>query len=92
MLPIPLGVHLFALAELKGVAYDFSLDGNIFANNHHVHKKPITGVIAIGVNSLIPINGNKNLKLTLTQYIQSKEFEEQKTADKYVSFTVGLDF
>jgi hypothetical protein len=33
-----------------------------------------------------------NLKLTLTQYIQSKEFEEQKTADKYVSFTVGLDF
>jgi hypothetical protein len=92
MLPIPLGVHLFALAELKGVAYDFSLDGNIFANNHHVHKKPITGVIAIGVNSLIPINGNKNLKLTLTQYIQSKEFEEQKTADKYVSFTAGLDF
>jgi hypothetical protein len=57
-----------------------------------VHKKPITGVIAIGVNSLIPINGNKNLKLTLTQYIQSKEFEEQKTADKYVSFTAGLDF
>ena len=24
--------------------------------------------------------------------IQSKEFEEQKTADKYVSFTAGLDF
>jgi hypothetical protein len=57
-----------------------------------VHKKPVTGVIAIGVNSLIPIPGNKNLKLTLTQYIQSKEFKEQKTADKYVSFTVGLDF
>ena len=38
------------------------------------------------------IPGNKNLKLTLTQYIQSKEFKEQKTADKYVSFTAGLDF
>jgi hypothetical protein len=50
------------------------------------------GVVAIGVNSLIPIPGNKNLKLTLTQYIQSKEFKEQKTADKYVSFTAGLDF
>jgi hypothetical protein len=57
-----------------------------------VHKKPVVGLIAIGVNSLIPIAGNKNLKLTLTQYFQSKEFKEQKTADKYVSFTVGLDF
>ena len=92
MLPIPLGAHLYAVAELKGVAYDFSLDGNIFANNHHVHKKAVVGVVAIGVNSLIPIPGNKNLKLTLTQYFQSKEFKEQKTADKYVSFTVGLDF
>jgi len=92
MLPIPLGAHLFALAELKGVAYDFSLDGNIFGSNHHVHKKPVVGLIAVGVNSLIPIPGNKNLKLTLTQYFQSKEFKEQKTADKYVSFTVGLDF
>jgi hypothetical protein len=92
MLPIPLGVHLFALAELKGVAYDFSLDGNIFANNHHVNKEPIVGLIAVGVNSLIPISGNKNLKLTLTQYVQSKEFKEQKNADKFVSFTVGLDF
>ena len=92
MLPIPLGAHLFALAELKGVAYDFSIDGNIFANNHHVHREPFVGLIAVGVNSLIPIPGNKNLKLTLTQYIQSKEFKEQKTADKYVSFTVGLDF
>jgi len=92
MLPIPLGVHLFALAELRGVAYDFSLDGNIFANNHHVNKEPIVGLIAVGVNSLIPISGNKNLKLTLTQYVQSKEFKEQKNADKFVSFTVGLDF
>jgi hypothetical protein len=92
MLPIPLGAHLFALAELKGIAYDFSLDGNIFANNHSVKKEPVVGLIAVGVNSLIPIPGNKNLKLTLTQYIQSKEFKEQKTADKYVSFTVGLDF
>ncbi len=92
MLPIPLGAHLFALAELKGVAYDFSLDGNIFANNHHVHREPFVGLVAVGINSLIPIPGNKNLKLTLTQYIQSKEFKEQKTADKYVSFTVGVDF
>jgi len=92
MLPIPLGVHLFVLAELKGVAYDFSLDGNIFANNHNVNKEPIVGLIALGVNSLVPISGNKNLKFTLTQYIQSKEFKEQKNADKFVSFTVGLDF
>ena len=92
MLPIPLGAHLFALADLKGVAYDFSLDGNIFANNHHVHKKPLVGLVAVGVSSLVPIPGNKNLKLTLTQYIQSKEFNEQKTADKYLSFTVGVDF
>ena len=36
--------------------------------------------------------GNKNLKLTLTQFIQSKEFQEQKTDHKYVSFTLGVDF
>ena len=57
-----------------------------------VNKEPIVGLIAVGVNSLIPISGNKNLKLTLTQYVQSKEFKEQKNADKFVSFTVGLDF
>jgi hypothetical protein len=92
MLPIPLGAHLFAMAELRAVAYDFSLDGNIFANNHRVHREPFVGLIAVGINSLIPIPGNKNLKITLTQYIQSKEFKEQKTADKYVSFSVGVDF
>ncbi|MFM8422521.1 MAG: lipid A deacylase LpxR family protein [Candidatus Fonsibacter sp.] len=92
MLPIPLGAHLFALAELKAVAYDFSLDGNIFGNNHHVHREPFVGLIAVGVSSLIPVPGNKNLKLTLTQYIQSKQFKEQKNADKFVSFTLGLDF
>jgi hypothetical protein len=57
-----------------------------------VHREPFVGLIAVGVNSLIPIPGNKNLKLTLTQYIQSKEFKEQKNADKYISFTIGLDF
>jgi hypothetical protein len=92
ILPIPLGAHIFALAELTGVAYDFSLDGNILDNNHHVHRNPAVGKVSFGVSSLIPLQNEKNLKLVAMQVIQSKEFEEQKRTHKYVSLTVGLDF
>jgi len=92
LLPIPLGAHLFALTELTGVAYDFSLDGNLLENNHHVNKKPMVGKLSYGISSLIPIHNDKNLKLVAMQVIQSKEFEEQKRIHRYVSITVGLDF
>jgi lipid A 3-O-deacylase len=92
ILPIPLGAHLFALAELTGVAYDFSLDGNMFGDNHHVHRNPAVGKVSFGISSLIPLQNEKNLKLVAMQVIQSKEFEEQKKIHKYVSLTVGLDF
>jgi hypothetical protein len=89
---IPQGAHAFAIAELTGVAYDFSLDGNMFSNDSHVHKNPAVGKLVVGVSSLVPMNNNRNLKLVLMQVIQTKEFEEQKKKHDYVSFNVGMDF
>jgi len=50
------GAHVFANLEAKAVAWDFSLDGNLFRSSHHVSRRPWVAQAAVGISSqwLVP--------------------------------------
>lgn len=43
------GVHLFGILEAKTVAWDFSLDGNLFRTSHSVTRRPWVAQAAFGI-------------------------------------------
>ena len=45
------GVHLFGILEAKAVAWDSSLDGNLFRESHSVTRRPWVAQAAFGVSA-----------------------------------------
>jgi len=87
-----LSIYGFILAEGKAVARDFSLDGNLLRKSHHVNRNPYQAKFSLGINSEIPVFKNKKLQLTAMQIIETKEFEEQRKNEKYISLNIGFVF
>lgn len=80
------GVHAFISADARVVARDIFLDGNTFADSHHVAKKYLVGDMAVGVAWQW-----RGGKLTYAQYVRSKEFDGQSATHGYGSITLSME-
>lgn len=85
------GVHLFGIVEAKAVAYDFSLDGNLFASSHSVTRRPWVAQAAVGVSAQGIIAG-RGYRLAVMRVYRTREFEEQSTNQAYGSLALSVEF
>jgi len=88
---IPSGVHFFGILEAKAVAWDFSLDGNLFSSSHSVTRKPWVAQAAVGL-SLQGVVAGRGYKLAVMQVYRTKEFEEQSADQNYGSIALSAEF
>ncbi|APR04159.1 Type I secretion system, outer membrane component LapE [Thauera chlorobenzoica] len=85
------GVHLFGILEAKAVAYDFSLDGNLFRSSHGVSRRPWVAQAAVGVSAQGILEGH-GVRLAVMHVYRSREFEEQSTNQSYGSVALSFEF
>jgi hypothetical protein len=85
------GVHLFGILEAKAVAYDFSLDGNLFRSSHSVSRRPWVAQAAVGVSAQGILAGH-GVRLAVMRVYRSREFEEQSTNQAYGSVALSIEF
>ena len=85
-----LGGHLFVLFEAKAVAYDFSLDGNLFEESHSVSRRPLVGQAAVGFALQGTLFGRRT-KLAVMRVFKAREFNEQSSRHAYGSMALSID-
>lgn len=85
------GVHLFGILEAKAVAYDFSLDGNLFRPSHSVSRRPWVAQAAAGVSAQGILAGH-GVRLAVMRVYRTREFEEQSTNQAYGSVALSIEF
>jgi len=85
------GIHLFGTMETRLVAYDFSLDGNLFRSSHSVTRRPWVAQAAVGVSAHGLMAGH-GVKLAVMRVYRSREFEEQGPNQAYGSVALSLEF
>lgn len=85
------GVHVFGILEAKAVAYDFSLDGNLFRSSHSVSRRPWVGLAAVGISAQ-GILAERGVRLAVMRVYRTREFEEQSTSHAYGSIALSLEF
>ncbi|HEV7855420.1 MAG TPA: lipid A deacylase LpxR family protein [Herminiimonas sp.] len=81
------GVHAFISVDTRAVAHDIFLDGNTFTDSHSVDKRYFVGDLAAGIAWQWPGG-----KITYAQYLRSKEFLTQKSAQSFGSVTLSLEY
>lgn len=85
------GVHLFGMVEGKAVAYDFSLDGNLFRSSHSVTRRPWVAQAAVGVSAQGILAGH-GVRLAVMRVYRTREFEEQSAKQAYGSIALSIEF
>jgi len=85
------GVHLFAVVETKLVAYDFSLDGNLFRSSHAVTRRPWVAQAAVGATVHGHLAGH-GVRLAVMRVYRSREFDGQQTNQTYGSAALSVEF
>lgn len=85
------GAHVFVNVEAKAVAWDFSLDGNLFGASHHVTRRPWVAQAAAGISSQWLLRGH-GVKLALMRVWRSREFEEQRGHHAFGSVALSVEF
>lgn len=85
------GVHVFGTIEAKLVAWDFSLDGNLFRSSHHVTRRPWVVQAAVGA-SMHRIIGETGVRLSIMRVYRSREFEEQGEPQSHGSIALSVEF
>lgn len=85
------GVHLFGILEAKAVAWDFSLDGNLFRSSHSVTRRPWVAQAALGVSAQGIVAG-RGYRLAVMRVYRTREFEEQETNQAYGSIALSVEF
>lgn len=85
------GAHVFGTLEAKLVAYDFSLDGNLFQSSHSVTRRPWVVQAAVGISAQGMLAG-RGVKLAVMRVYRSREFEEQSTNQAYSSIALSIEF
>lgn len=79
--------HLFIALDGRWVLHDITLDGNTFRNSHSVDKRPFVADVAFGVAVT-----KGAWKFALARYYRTREFEGQRDAPVYGTFTIGRRF
>lgn len=85
------GIHLFGMLETKFVAYDFSLDGNLFRSSHSVTRRPWVAQAAVGISAQGILAG-RGVKLAVMRVYRTREFEEQSTNQVHGSIALSIEF
>lgn len=84
------GVHLFGAIEVKLIAYDFSLDGNLFQSSHSVTRRPWVAQASVGVSAQGIVAG-QGVRLAVMRVYRSQEFDEQSTDQEYGSIALSIE-
>lgn len=79
--------YLFAGAQGRAVARDIFLDGNTFSNSHSVDKKTFVGDFQFGAAAIY-----RGVRLAITQVYRTKEFEQQRQADRFGAISLSVRF
>jgi hypothetical protein len=78
------GVHLFLHVDARLVARDISLDGNTFRDSHSVDKREAVANLGYGVAWML-----HRWKFALARYHSTREFDGQREAPVFGSFTIS---
>ena len=85
------GIHVFGILEAKAVAYDFSLDGNLFRSSHSVLRRPLVAQAAVGVSAQGLLAGH-GVRLAVMRVYRTREFDGQRTNQAYGSVALSVEF
>ncbi len=85
------GTHVFVNVEVKRVAWDFSLDGNLFGSSHHVTRRPWVGQIATGISSQWLVHA-RGIRLALMRVWRTREFDGQRGDHAFGSVALSMEF
>jgi hypothetical protein len=88
--PAKFGYHLFTILDVKYVAYNFSVDGNLFHHSHHVTRQPWVTLGAIGIDLPTIIN-HYGYNLAIMQVYQTSDFKEQNAHHAYQMLALTVD-
>ena len=89
--PQAAGVNAFVNLEAKAVAWNFSLDGNLFRDSHHVTRRPWVTQASAGISGQWTLAGH-DFRLALMRVWRSREFEEQPGHHAFGSIALSMDF
>ena len=85
------GAHVFLNLEAKAVAWDFSLDGNLFRHSHHVSRRPWVVQAAIGISSQWIVAGH-GVRLAVMRVWRTREFDQQIGRHAFGSIALSIEF
>lgn len=85
------GTHAFVNVEAKAVAWDFSLDGNLFGSSHHVTRRPWVAQAAAGISSQWLVAGH-GVRLAVMRVWRTREFEGQHSNHAFGSVALSMEF
>ena len=88
--PAKFGYHAFTILDVKYVAYNFSVDGNLFHHSHHVTRQPWVTFGAIGL-SLPTVINHYGYNLAIMQVYQTSDFKEQNAHHAYQMLALSID-
>lgn len=76
--------HVFAGTDLRWVAHDLTLDGNVFHRSQSVQRRPFVGEVSYGL-----VLQNGPWRLALARYHRSHEFEGQRQRPVFGSIVLS---
>ncbi len=85
------GAHAFASFEAKAVAWDFSLDGNLFRSSHHVNRRPWVAQATAGISSQWLVRGH-GIRVAVMRVWRTREFDGQGDDHEFGSVALSLEF
>ncbi len=77
--------YLFAGIEGRAVARNIFLDGNSFSNSHSVDRRPLVADVQFGAAFQVG-----DIRLSISQMIRSREFEEQKNHESFGALNLSF--
>ncbi|MBV6415682.1 MAG: hypothetical protein CMLOHMNK_00195 [Steroidobacteraceae bacterium] len=85
------GVHAFVNLEAKAVARDFSLDGNLFRDSHHVSRRPWVAQASAGISSQWLVAG-RGVRIAVMRVWRTREFDQQSGRHAFGSIALSLEY
>jgi hypothetical protein len=85
------GAHLFGIVEAKAVAWDFSLDGNLFRASHSVRRRPWVVQAAFGLSGQGILAG-RGYRLAVMHVWRTREFDGQARTQAHGSIAVSVEY
>jgi lipid A 3-O-deacylase len=83
----PFAAYAFIGAEGRAVGRDITLDGNTFANSYSVDRRPLVADIQMGFAIVYA-----PVRFTFTYVMRTREFETQRSPDRFGALSFSMKF